>query len=98
MIQLGIEAFMSVVTQIALVESKQAIWDYNPLSQGSAVVGGLDVIAIIRTLVIKVSFTFVSECYPFLIFFYWARSRRQVSVNRHSMSSRCRIVRFRNPL
>ncbi len=56
MIQLGIEDFMSAVTQIAVVESKQAIWDYDPqLPQNRIAAGGLDVIAIIRTLAVKVS-------------------------------------------
>lgn len=46
---------MSAITQIALVESKQAIWEYDPLGQDSAVQGGLDVIAVIRTLAVKAS-------------------------------------------
>lgn len=54
-IQLGIEDFMRKVTQIAIVESKQAIWDYDPqLVENQIAVGGLDVIAIIRTLAVKV--------------------------------------------
>ncbi|KAL6300606.1 hypothetical protein BKA93DRAFT_740149, partial [Sparassis latifolia] len=55
-ISLGIiEDYMSEITQIAVIETKQAIWDYDPsLPENRAVIGGLDVIAIIRTLAIKV--------------------------------------------
>lgn len=46
---------MREVTQIAVVESKQAIWDYDPqLPENRLAVGGLDVIASIRTLAVKV--------------------------------------------
>lgn len=45
---------MSKVTQTAIVESKQAIWDYNPQDPSNRVDGGLDVIAAIRTLAVKV--------------------------------------------
>lgn len=45
---------MSKVTQTAIVESKQAIWDYDPQDPSNRVEGGLDVIAIIRTLAVKV--------------------------------------------
>ncbi len=45
---------MGKVTQTALVESKQAIWDYDPQAEESIVNGGLDVIAVIRTLAVKV--------------------------------------------
>lgn len=50
---------MSNVTQTMLVESNQEIWDYSPKAEGSAVVGGLDVIAIICTLTVKVCFFFI---------------------------------------
>ena len=46
---------MGKVTQVAVAESRQAIWDYDPLAPGSAVNGGLDAIAVIRTLAVKVS-------------------------------------------
>lgn len=47
---------MADVTKVALVESKQAIWEYDPmLAENRASSGGLDVIAIIRTLAIKVN-------------------------------------------
>ncbi|KAI1782027.1 hypothetical protein LXA43DRAFT_861066, partial [Ganoderma leucocontextum] len=29
-VQLGIEDFMTAVTKVGLVESKQAMWDYDP--------------------------------------------------------------------
>ncbi|KAL1947386.1 hypothetical protein VTO73DRAFT_14347 [Trametes versicolor] len=54
-IQLGVEDFMKEVTQIAVVESKQAIWEYDPqLLENRIAAGGLDVIAIIRTLAVKI--------------------------------------------
>lgn len=47
---------MTDVTQVGVIESKQAIWDYDPtLEENRVVSGGLDVIAVIRTLAIKVS-------------------------------------------
>ena len=46
---------MKAVTQVGLVESKQAMWDYDPNAVENRVLsGGLDVIAAIRTLSIKV--------------------------------------------
>ena len=46
---------MSEITQLAVVETKQAIWDFDPsLPENRLVIGGLDVIAMIRTLVVKV--------------------------------------------
>ena len=54
-VQLGIEDFMSKVTKVGIIENKQAIWDYDPtLPENRIVCGGLDVIAVIRTLAIKV--------------------------------------------
>ncbi len=53
-VQLGTEAFMSKVTQTAIVESKQSIWEYDPHAADSVINGGLDVIAVIRTLAVKV--------------------------------------------
>ena len=54
-VQLAIEDFMKAVTQVGLVESKQAMWDYDPKAAENRVLsGGLDVIAAIRTLSIKV--------------------------------------------
>nr|VWO96606.1 C2H2-type domain-containing protein [Ganoderma boninense] len=54
-VQLAIEDFMTAVTQVGLVESKQAMWDYDPKAPENRVLaGGLDVIAAIRTLAIKI--------------------------------------------
>ena len=53
-VSLGIEDFMDGVTQVAVVESKQAIWEYDPRATESLVLGGLDTIATIRTLATKV--------------------------------------------
>ncbi len=46
---------MSKVTQMAVVESKQAIWEYNPTAAESIINGKLDMIAVIHTLAVKVS-------------------------------------------
>lgn len=47
---------MSHITKIAAVETKTAIWEYDPALPSNCVSsGGLDVIATIRTLAIKVS-------------------------------------------
>ncbi len=59
-VQLGTVDFMSEVTQVGLVASKQAIWDYDPEAVESAINGGLDAIAVIRTLAVKVSFFVIS--------------------------------------
>ncbi len=45
---------MGCVTSKAVVESKEAIWNYDPEDKGSIINGGLDVIAVIRTLAVKV--------------------------------------------
>lgn len=60
-VQLAIEDFMKAVTQVGLVESKQAMWEYDPkASENRVLCGGLDVIAAIRTLAIKVHLAFYS--------------------------------------
>ena len=47
---------MAHITNIAVVENKTAIWEFNPALQINRVAnGGLDVIAALRTLAIKVS-------------------------------------------
>lgn len=46
---------MGEITQVAIAENRQAIWDYDPGDPQSLVNGGVDVIAVIRTLIIKVS-------------------------------------------
>jgi hypothetical protein len=47
---------MSHITKLAVVESTNAIWEYDPSDPDNRVLGGagLDVIATIRTLAIKV--------------------------------------------
>ena len=61
-VQLAIEDFMKAVTQVGLVESKQAMWDYDPKAAENRVLsGGLDVITAICTLAIKVSSFFCSQ-------------------------------------
>jgi hypothetical protein len=46
---------MSHITKLAVIETTNAIWDYDPSDASNRVLGGgLDVIASIRTLSIKV--------------------------------------------
>ena len=52
---------MSHITKIAAVETKTAIWEYDPALPSNRISnGGLDVIATIRTLAIKVSWNYLS--------------------------------------
>ena len=54
-VQLAIKDFMTAVTQVGLVESKQAMWEYDPkVNENRVLCGGLDVITAIWTLTIKV--------------------------------------------
>jgi hypothetical protein len=47
---------MGHITKIAAVETKTAIWEYDPADPSNRISnGGLDVIATIRTLAVKVS-------------------------------------------
>ena len=47
---------MSHITKVAVMETTQAIWEYDPTLEGNTVLGGnLDVIAAIRTIALKVS-------------------------------------------
>jgi hypothetical protein len=46
---------MGHITKIAVIENTNAIWEYDPELPGNRVLGGsLDVVAALRTLVIKV--------------------------------------------
>jgi hypothetical protein len=48
-------AVMGHITKIAVVENTNAIWEYDPESPDNRVLGGaLDVVAALRTLVVKV--------------------------------------------
>jgi hypothetical protein len=48
-------AVMGHITKIAVIENTNAIWEYDPELPGNRVLGGsLDVVAALRTLVIKV--------------------------------------------
>jgi hypothetical protein len=56
-VNLGNVAVMTQITKIAAVENSTAIWEYDPTQNDNRVLGdSLDVIAVIRTLVIKVNF------------------------------------------
>ncbi len=76
---------MAHITRIAMVESKAAIWDYDPgLPSNHISNGGLDVIATIRTLAIKVSL--ISYHYRLLlIVVHRGRSKHQAHMLRNSM-------------
>lgn len=48
-------AVMGHITKIAVVENSNAIWEYDPELPGNRVLGhNLDVVAALRTLVVKV--------------------------------------------
>jgi hypothetical protein len=50
---------MAHITNIAAVENKTAIWEFNPALEKNRIAnGGLDVIAALCTLAIKVNFLF----------------------------------------
>lgn len=53
-ISLAVEAFMGAVTQTAVAESREAIWNYDPALPSNKIGSGIDVIAVIRTLAVKV--------------------------------------------
>jgi hypothetical protein len=55
---------MSHITKLAVIETTNAIWEYDPSDADNRVLGGgLDVIATIRTLAIKVRI-FISRYCP----------------------------------
>ena len=48
-------AVMGHITKIAVIENTNVIWEYDPASPDNRVLGGsLDVVAALRTLIIKV--------------------------------------------
>ncbi|KAF8644110.1 hypothetical protein AX14_009495 [Amanita brunnescens Koide BX004] len=54
-INLAMIDFMSHITKIAVIATKTAIWEYDPATPANCISnGGLDVIATIRTLAIKI--------------------------------------------
>lgn len=53
-INLGVVSFVETVTQTGLLESQDAIWQYDPANAENLRGGKLDGIAIVRTLVVKV--------------------------------------------
>lgn len=68
MVNLANVAVMGHITKIAVIENTNAIWEFDPGLPGNRVLGGsLDVVAALRTLVIKVYSSLVS--YMILIFF-----------------------------
>ena len=44
----------AAMTSLAVAENKQAMWEYNPEDPANVVLGGIDVIAVLRTLIAKV--------------------------------------------
>ena len=56
---------MSHITKIAVIETTNAIWEYDPTDPNNCVLNGrLDVIAVIRTLTIKVQLS-ILPCYRY---------------------------------
>jgi hypothetical protein len=54
-VNLGLMAFMSIVTWLSTIETTMAIWDYDPtLPQNRILEGSIDVVATLRTLIIKI--------------------------------------------
>ena len=55
MVNLANVAVMGHITKIAVIETTNAIWEYDPELPDNRVLGGsLDVVAAIRTLAVKV--------------------------------------------
>ena len=50
---------MANVTQMALVLSREAVWEFDPCLEENILGSGIDVIAAIRTLTVKVRKIFV---------------------------------------
>jgi hypothetical protein len=64
-------AVMGHITKIAVIENTNAIWEYDPELPGNRVLGGsLDVVAALRTLIIKVLvyFSIFSQLYDTHVF------------------------------
>jgi hypothetical protein len=61
-------AVMGHITKIAVIENANAIWEYDPSLAGNRVLGGsLDVVAAIRTLIVKVCYhRFYRQLVPIL--------------------------------
>jgi len=54
-VNLGLTAFMSVITRLATLETMMAIWEYDPtLPQNRLLEDSIDIVAALRTLVIKI--------------------------------------------
>ena len=71
---------MGHITKIAAVETSSAIWEYNPSLTDNQVLGGsLDVIAIIWTLAIKVTF----------LFYFWWPLGISISTTQIQASGQC---------
>ena len=87
---------MSEITQVAIAENKQAIWDYDPNDPQSLVNGGVDVIAVIRTLIVKVRLSFPGR-FPYLGISSLFRYKPLANASRPSKSSRW-TVRAPGPL
>jgi hypothetical protein len=70
-VNLANAAVMGHITKIAVIENTNAIWEYDPELPGNRVLGGsLDVVAALRTLVIKVySSIIIPVSYMILVFF-----------------------------
>jgi hypothetical protein len=86
-VNLAVVDFMSHITKIAVVESSNAIWEFDPSLPGNRVLSGsLDVILAIRTIAIKVSLASTPQLHPFYLFFRF--SARASALN---ISSSCKF-------
>ena len=69
-VNLGLTAFMSVITRLATLKTTMAIWEYDPtLPQNCLLEGSIDVIATLRMLVIKIQSS--RQC---IVYFEWLQT------------------------
>jgi hypothetical protein len=81
-VNLAIVDFMSHIMKIAVVESSNAIWEYDPSTPGNRVLSGsLDVISAIRTLAIKARFPLIQESSPFIFYCRFSPRRSELNVS-----------------
>ena len=63
-------AVMGHITKIAVIKNTNAIWEYDPESPNNRVLGGsLDVVAALRTLVVKVCTSIIKPATHMILFF-----------------------------
>lgn len=98
MVNLANVAVMGHITKIAVIENTNAIWEYDPELPGNRVLGGsLDVVAALRTLIIKVLVCFSIISCMILIFFRFKPPDSESSTSKNCrLNARLRLLsRFR---